>query len=250
MASLSTDKQGNRTIEFSGPDGSRQRIRLGKMPKRDAVKIKGHIENLLIAKRSGNSIDNAAADWLATTDGKLHGRLAKLGLVTPRVIEQASEPESEPTGPLLGDFTSVYINGRVKIKPGTRINLERCRRALVEYFGANQPMKLVTAGDADDFREHLNTTLAENTVRRICGRAKQIFRAAVRKKLLAESPFADMKAVSVTANKSREYFITREQAAAVLDACPNTQWKLLFALARYGGLRCPSEHLELRLGGY
>lgn len=35
-------------------------------------------------------------------------------------------------------------------------------------------------------------------------------------------------------------------AAKVLEACPDNQWKLLFALGRYGGLRCPSEHLGLR----
>ena len=27
---------------------------------------------------------------------------------------------------------------------------------------------------------------------------------------------------------------------------PDAQWKLLFALSRYGGLRCPSEHLRLK----
>ena len=34
----------------------------------------------------------------------------------------------------------------------------------------------------------------------------------------------------------------------VLDACPDAQWRLLFALSRFGGLRCPSEHLGLRWG--
>ena len=34
----------------------------------------------------------------------------------------------------------------------------------------------------------------------------------------------------------------------MLDACPDAQWRLLFALSRFGGLRCPSEHLGLGLG--
>jgi integrase len=42
------------------------------------------------------------------------------------------------------------------------------------------------------------------------------------------------------------YFVSCAEAAAVLDACPDAQWRLLFALSRYGGLRCPSEHLRLR----
>jgi integrase len=57
-----------------------------------------------------------------------------------------------------------------------------------------------------------------------------------------------MKGTSVKANRSRDYFVTREEADAVTAACPDNQWKLLFALSRYGGLRCPSEHLALLWG--
>jgi integrase len=35
-------------------------------------------------------------------------------------------------------------------------------------------------------------------------------------------------------------------AATVLAACPDNEWRLIFALSRFGGLRCPSETLELR----
>ena len=49
-------------------------------------------------------------------------------------------------------------------------------------------------------------------------------------------------------NRKRDYFITREEAAKVIDACPDAQWRLLFALSRFAGLRCPSEHLGLRWG--
>src|SRR5690606_26520082 len=42
-----------------------------------------------------------------------------------------------------------------------------------------------------------------------------------------------------------DHFIDRTTAAKVLDACPDAQWRLLFALSRFGGLRCPSEHLAL-----
>ena len=34
----------------------------------------------------------------------------------------------------------------------------------------------------------------------------------------------------------------------MLEACPDAEWRLLFALSRFGGLRCPSEHLALRRG--
>ena len=35
-------------------------------------------------------------------------------------------------------------------------------------------------------------------------------------------------------------------ALAILEACPDQEWRTLFALVRYGGLRRPSEVLKLK----
>jgi len=75
--------------------------------------------------------------------------------------------------------------------------------------------------------------------------AKRIFNTALRKKLISENPFADQPA-TIQANSDRFYFVTQEEARKVLDACPDAEWRLIFALARYGGLRCPSDYLELK----
>lgn len=42
------------------------------------------------------------------------------------------------------------------------------------------------------------------------------------------------------------HFVTHEDAAAVLEACPDNEWRLIFALSRFGGFRTPSEHNGLR----
>jgi len=134
------------------------------------------------------------------------------------------------------------------IKPGTVEHYRRVKRDLIACFGADKPLRDLTPADADRFRLHLiGRGLAENTVRRICGRAKQFLTAAVRRRLIPSNPFADLKA-AVQANPSRFYYVTREEAQKVIDACPDAQWRLLVALARFGGLRCPSEHLALRWG--
>jgi integrase len=49
-------------------------------------------------------------------------------------------------------------------------------------------------------------------------------------------------------NPERKFFVTAEAARSVLDACPDAEWRLIFALCRFGGLRCPSEVLALRCG--
>jgi integrase len=88
--------------------------------------------------------------------------------------------------------------------------------------------------------------LGENTIRRHCGRARQFFRAAMKRRLITSNPFGEMKGIRVQANKSRSFFVPLNVAQKVLDACPNAEWRLIFALSRFGGLRCPSEHVGLR----
>ncbi|MBW3598530.1 MAG: tyrosine-type recombinase/integrase [Planctomycetes bacterium] len=87
--------------------------------------------------------------------------------------------------------------------------------------------------------------LSAATVSREVKRARQFFRAAMRRRLISENPFADLPAPA-QANASREHFVTQEVITKVIDACPDAEWRLIVALSRYGGLRCPSEHLSLR----
>ncbi len=193
-------------------------------------------------------IDADVAEWLGKIDAKLYDKLEAVGLVPKRAqAEQAT----------LAAFVDGFIADRSDVKGATATVYGHTRRCLVSYFGAKKPLAEITPGDADAWRRYLarpkptdkeqpaGEGLADNTVKRRCGIAKQLFRAAVRRKLIAENPFADMKGLMVRGNRSREFFVTQEMANRVLDACPDGQWRLLFALSRFGGLRCPSEHLAL-----
>ena len=243
MASISTDANGNRKIQFSDGNGGRKIVRLGKATMKAAETILSKLEAILEAKLSRRSLAPEVATWLGEIPDVLSNRLAAVGLIAPREKCQAEVTT-------LGEFIDVYLLGRADIKPRTRINFMQVRRDLVRRFGEDKPLRDVTPGDADEWRRWLLTReknkLGENTVRRHCGRAKQLFRAALRKRLISENPFADMKACAVQANKSREFFISRDVAAQVLAECPDNEWKLIFALARFGGLRTPSETLLLR----
>lgn len=66
-----------------------------------------------------------------------------------------------------------------------------------------------------------------------------------RRKLVDENPFEGVNVVA-SGIKDRQRFITREETARVLDACPDHNWRYIVALARFGGLRTPSETLSLR----
>ena len=188
--------------------------------------------------------------WMAGT-GCLSQRTADsyanvMSAMLRHTIEAPTPPQSPPGS--LGHFLGGYIVSRGDVKPSTHANLQRTAADLLDYFGHDKPLVEITAGDADDFRRWLvsDRDLAPNTVRRVCGRGKQFFRAAVRKRLIESSPFGDMHNTNVRANHQRFYFVSAEETAKVLAACPSVQWRVLFALNRYGGLRNPSETLGLR----
>ncbi len=56
---------------------------------------------------------------------------------------------------------------------------------------------------------------------------------------MASNPFSDLESANL-ASPSRYDFLKREDAQKVLDACLDTHWRLLFALARFGGFRISS----------
>jgi site-specific recombinase XerD len=223
---------GRRTIQFIGSDGKRRSIRLGKVSQRQAEAIKLRVEALNAAIISKCPLDGDTARWVAEIGDDLADKLAAVGLIPRR------------SSSLLGEFLSSYISGRTDVKPRTRINLEACKARLVEFFGADKPLKDISQGDADAWVVWLKGKYAGGTTGRTIKRAKQFFKAAVRSRLIPASPFADVKGSAAT-DKSRRFFVTRETTAKVLDACPDVEWRLIVALARYAGIRIPSELLLL-----
>ena len=164
MASIANDPNGRRRLQFTDANGRRQTIRLGKIPKRTAESVKIYVEHLLTAKLSKQPIDGETARWVASLDDILAGKLAKAGLVQQRASTQ------------LGSFMADYMAKRGgTIQPGTMQVWRLTQRNLIGYFGDDKPIRDITAGDAEDFRNHLLTSnLRESTTRKRCATASMI----------------------------------------------------------------------------
>ena len=220
MASLSTDSRGNRTIQFIAADRKRRTIRLGKQSLKVAKEIKTKVEALNGAKIARCSPDPEVTAWVGDLLPTLYDKLAAVGLVPKRVAA------AEVT---LGVFLDGYISGRSDVKQSTATVYGHTRRCLIEFFGADKPLSDITPADADDWRRYLvrekdhelgGQGLGINTARRRCCIAKQFFRAAKRRRMIAENPFGDMKGISVQRNKERFYFVTRDEARQGIDGMP------------------------------
>ncbi|MCH2127468.1 MAG: site-specific integrase, partial [Pirellulaceae bacterium] len=239
MASIGNDTGGQRRILFLAPDGKRKTIRLGKVPLRAAEAIKVKVENLVAAKFSGCGWDNETARWVSELTDRLADKLAAVGLIPKQ--SKGAHPER------LGGFLDAYIESRVNVKPNTIRNDKATQKRLLKYFGPEQLLSEISPGDADEWRDFLLKELSSATVGREVKRARSFFRSAVRKRLIDENPFADVSTASHP-DPSRQHFVPTEIIQQVIEACPDAEWRLIVALSRYGGLRCPSEHLSLKWG--
>jgi len=238
MASINNEK-GRRSIQFVAEDEKRRTIRLGKCDQRSAEGVKLHIERLAESKRTGMPLHMDTANWLGTIGDELHERIARCGLIDHR--EDCNQQVLT-----LGGMTTAYIERRkADLKPWSIKMLNQGRGKLVGFFGENKPVDEITAAEAMDFKRHLAAKHSAAYVAKIVIMSRQFFKDAVDRELLAKSPFVAVKAGSQR-NPQRQRFISRAVIDKAIEHAPDIEWKLIIALARYGGVRVPSEVLALK----
>lgn len=233
MASLiktSRGKMPGRAVQFTDPEGRRRTIRLGPIGLEPAREFKRKVESLLSWSIANRSPDPQTAAWLAGISDKMHAKLVIVGLADPR--------ESSPT---LGAWLDKYIGQRTAdLKPSSIVKLKVTARRLREHFGPDQCIDAITPSSAKDWRVALATQeLSEATVRLQVRNAKSIFNEAAERELIGANPFRKLASRAIAAERGR--YVTPDEADAIIEACPNADWRLLFGLARLAGLRTPSE---------
>ena len=215
----------------------RTTVRPGVMTKATLATVTQHARRLSHARRLNVPIDEQTAAWLAGVGDDLRGRLAAAGLCDP--------PRSAAK---LGAFWDQWAAGRDDVKDSTATTYSRAKKhVVIDYFGSLKPLAEITPERAREFDRYLRRPkeqggagLRDNTARGTIKVAKQVFAAAVDAAIISASPFKGI-ASATKETTFRRAFITEAVASDVLDALPTTQWRLLFALARWGGLRVGSE---------
>ena len=236
MASVTTDARGIRRIQFT--DGTTRRtLHLGDVSKKTAAGVKLHVERLINAKHFGQPLPTDTTGWLNTISETLHARAVAAGLTTPR--------EAAPAVTLTSIIDAFTARRGPTVKPGTRLVWQQARRHLCKYFGDTRPADGITPADADDFRRHLRGEYSEAYTAKLVMVAKAFFRDVARRKLIDASPFTDVVNGSQR-NAERQRFIDAATIHKAIEHATDAEWRLLIALARFGGLRVPSEPLALR----
>ena len=238
MATVTRDKKGAR-IWFKDGEGKRKSIRLGHVHDDYATRFAMYVEDLNTAAKYNSTARPETAQWVAGLCEELQNRLAALGLIT---IEQA---DTELTAPTLATFIDDWVTSRHDVKPATKQIYSRSRHFLIEFFGAERRLDSITRGDADEWGLFLRSKLNENTSRKMASVAKLFFKRAERKGLIELNPFSDMRC-NVTHDETSDFTVTPEIVSRCLAMAPDAEWRLIIALACYGGVRVPSEIFALK----
>jgi integrase len=253
MASLSTVKAGPRAgcrrILFVDAAGRRQNVYLGRLPRPAAELVTARVGAIVACRGAGETLSPDLAKWVASLSDGFHAKLAKTGIVEPRAAS---------TRRTVGDLIAAFTN-RATVKASTRASYKQTCDSVAAFVGTATLLENVTAETADAWKAHISTATADAkkkrgtadnrlspaTVAKRVFVARAMFRRAARWGWIAKSPFDGVKA-GTQANPERAFYVTPEATARILDACPSIEWRLVVALARYAGLRCPSEIIALR----
>ena len=116
---------------------------------------------------------------------------------------------------------------------------------LLGFFGKDCRIDSIEKSECERFKNHLLTKYSACTVARGLRRCRSVFKSAVDAGWLVKNPF-DKITVNAEVNLSRQVYIDRKTLSKVMANCRNDHDRLLLALARFGGLRIPSEIRQLR----
>ncbi len=239
MATIGTESNGHRRILFVAGDGRRKTIRLGKASQRDAEGVMRHVEHLAASVASGQPLNPETSRWLEQISDTLHHRVAAVGLV---------ESRSQPIRQTLAAFIDGYLSQRKDLKPSTLVAMRQSRIWLVRHVGEDRRLDEVTVADADQYKAGMvERKLAKATIGKKIRYARHFFEVAIRRGLVDHDPFGHIPC-AVVGNPARREYVAAEIIHKVLEVVPDPQWRLLIGLARWGGLRIPSEAGALTWG--
>lgn len=130
MAGISKRFNGHWIVRFVDAEGKRRTVAVGSKSERQATFVMLKIENIVVAKKTGQPVDPETATWLSKLKGVLRRRLSSVGLIESVTSTGAGKPQQMTIGSLQVAFTSV----QAEVKESTKITYGNVRRHLLDFF--------------------------------------------------------------------------------------------------------------------
>ena len=232
---LYRDKAGRHFICFQDLSGSQRKIRLTGLNKRDADSFASRFRELLSSVKAGLVPSAVILEWAAKLDSRFQKALQKFGLISAKPVVQLT----------LREARDKYLEMKVGNKPSTRRNILTGSDRLFKILGHETLVSSLTKGLCEKAVAKLKAIRAQGSVSQSIKKTKPILGHLVDLEIIAKSPMAHISPGPYAGDPDMRFFVTREIADRVLEACPDYEWRLIFGLARYGGIRMPSELVPL-----
>ncbi len=241
MASLEQSRSIGQGYRLRFQIGKRRHsIGLDTLDESDAKIAKEHLEHLLDQQKRDRPPSPVTAAWLDRLPDAVHDRFAAFNLVEYR-------HRSELPRTVLA-FMRAYIKSRTDWKKPE--NYRQSVDHLEAFLRRDVSLTSLTKGECERWLRWMTDQkngpgLSPNTAGQHVKRCRQMIRQAVDEGLVEKNVLVGIK-IDLRSDTSKNRYIDADMATAIMDACPDQEWRVIFALARYAGLRCPSEVLRLR----
>ena len=238
MVSLTIDKRLGKIAGYNvqwSVDKKRYTIHLSskKYSKKTVERVKDVVETLIYFQRNGMVPDRALENGLQKIPSCIQTKLAKHGLIVVNQMKTCRQ------------LWDAFLKHKRDVKLATVYKYYESMRLFFKMFQWNEFIETVTPERLLDWKMFLLDNYAASTVAGHITKVKAVFTWAVDQDWLTKSPARKISTRSVC-NRAHDRFITMEEYGKLLDACPSQEWRVIIALARIGGLRCPSELQRLR----
>lgn len=202
--------------------------------KRTAEKMKEVVE-VLIRNRKNHIplLDKHTERWINDADENLKGKLAAAGLIELLEIHTCEE------------LWDSFLKWKMKrVSDSTLGTYYAAQRRFYGFFKKNEYIDKLTTERFEKFQEFLGESLAEASVAGTFKQIHALFKWAIKKKWLNNHPLTGIPKLNFT-NAEKDILVPAQVYTRLLEYCPCQQWRVILALARYGGMR-PGEILILR----
>jgi site-specific recombinase XerD len=225
--------QGNWQLNYS-ENGVQKTLYLGKrFDSVSADRVARIVTEILDCRDCGNSVRLETLRKVASLPQRIQLSLRRIGLFTT-FFDMSLED---------------LINRFMETKKGTKDKTQRdykvsCNR-LYWYFSRTDLVSKIDKDKIKEFIDCCNEKLAECTMYRSVITYRSIFEIAVKLGILTENPFDGIQE-GKRYNEQNMFYVTRELTMNLLKVCNDDLDRLIIVLARFGGLRVPSELEQLR----
>lgn len=214
--------------------GKLRKLWLGAITASGAKIVCNHLDALKVAAETATPCSVDSLRWARAAGPRIQNQLASWGL-----MELGSCTNLPRT---LGDYADHY-KLQVAGAASTQKRWANVVKKLKDQLAPQTSLSAVSRGDAERISKAIRAAHADSHAGKLLGDFKQLFQSAVNDRLIAENPF-EMIDTSGKHDKSRECYVDKATIDALLEHS-DSYFRCLIVLARYGGMRVPSEPLSL-----